>query len=146
MKTMWQDDVRENMLARINMIQDGTPPRWGRMTADRMLSHLVESLKMAVGEKDVAPRKLPLRFLVKPLFIYVLPFPKNVPTSPELLAAPTCSVAEAKAELRRRIEAFPTRQRASQWPAHPAFGAMTGDDWGVLVYRHMDHHLRQFGA
>lgn len=44
------------------------------------------------------------------------------------------------------LERFATREPTGAWPAHPLFGALSGSDWGVLVYRHMDPHLRQFGA
>ena len=29
---------------------------------------------------------------------------------------------------------------------HGFFGSMSGAEWGVTQYKHLDHHLRQFGA
>jgi hypothetical protein len=48
-------------------------------------------------------------------------------------------------ELTGLVDRFATRDRAGAWPDHALFGSMTGDDWGVLMYRHTDHHFRQFG-
>jgi len=41
---------------------------------------------------------------------------------------------------------FATQSRSRVWPEHPAFGRLTARQWGVLGYRHTDHHLRQFGV
>jgi hypothetical protein len=77
--------------------------------------------------------------------IFVLPWPKGAPTAPELLArAPTAWTGEV-VTLSALIERFATRGATGEWPQHPAFGSMTGHAWGVLVYRHCDHHFRQFG-
>ena len=69
-----------------------TPDRkgeWGRMSAPQMVCHLGESLKMALGELPVAPKSSPLRYPpLKQFIVYLAPFPKNVPTAPELLARP----------------------------------------------------------
>jgi hypothetical protein len=146
MKSLWQDAARMEILRRIAEVDETTTAQWGKFTADRMLSHLAESLKMAVGELDVASKKLPIRYFpLKQLILYVLPFPKGTPTAPELLAGKPGPVDDHKAELRRLIAAFAER-KGSDWREHPAFGKMSENAWGVLVYRHMDHHLRQFGV
>lgn len=41
---------------------------------------------------------------------------------------------------------FTARNQQQQWPEHPAFGKLSTKDWGVLVYRHIDHHFKQFGV
>ena len=62
MRSMWNDPDRARMLARIASVEAAAQPRWGRMSADQMLAHLVQSLKMAVGEIPTKSRKLPMRF------------------------------------------------------------------------------------
>jgi hypothetical protein len=147
MKSLWQEPARMEILRRIAEVDEATTARWGKFTADRMLSHLAESMKMAVGEIDVASKKLPIRYFpLKQLILYVLPFPKGTPTAPELLAGKPGPVDDHKAELRRLIAAFTERRGRNDWREHPAFGKMSENAWGVLVYRHMDHHLRQFGV
>lgn len=147
MKSLWQDDARGELLRRIASIDENAKAQWGKLTADRMLSHITESLKMAVGELDVAGKKLPIRYTpLKQLIIYLLPFPKGAPTAPELLAGKSGPLDEYKAELRRLIDTFIARKGRRDWRDHPAFGKLSEKAWGVLVYRHMDHHLRQFGG
>ncbi len=147
MKTLFNDGDRAAILARIGRVTDASAPLWGQFTADRMLCHLVESMKMASGGLPVRPKKLPLRlFPLKQIAIYLAPFPKGVPTAPELLAAPETAVDVAQLQLRAAIDRFAERSGATSWPDHPAFGRMSRGAWGVLTYRHCDHHLRQFGV
>jgi hypothetical protein len=147
MKSMWNEGDRERMLARIDAVQPAAQPRWGRMSADEMLAHLVQSMKMSLGEIPTKSKKLPLRYFpLKQLVVYLLPFPKGAPTARELLAGDASSTERSKEELRRLFDAFAKRRGQRVWPEHPAFGTLTERAWGVLTYRHFDHHLRQFGA
>lgn len=145
MKTLWEHDARLEILRRIDTVKDA-PPLWGKMSAGRMLRHLAQSMAMATGELAVKPKKLPLRYFpLKQLAIYVLPFAKGLPTAPELLEGECESVDAARADLHKAIDSFVSR-KDSLAAEHPAFGKMSTRDWGVLALRHIDHHLRQFGA
>jgi hypothetical protein len=147
MKSMFNEAERGSMLTRIDRVASGAKPRWGKMNAEMMLAHLTESLRMAVGELSVKPKKLPIRhFPLKQLVIYWIPFPKGAPTAPELLPKETGTVERNKQELARLLRVFADRGAETQWPDHPAFGKLTRQAWGVLVFRHFDHHLRQFGV
>jgi uncharacterized protein DUF1569 len=142
MKSLEQDAVRKELIARVDSITDGTKPRWGNFTSRAMLDHLARSAEMAAGERAVASKKLPIRYFpLKQLIIYLVPFPKGAPTAPELLNDSPEPIDKSKATLRRIISAFDPKPGE-----HPAFGKMSPHAWSVLVYRHMDHHLRQFGA
>jgi hypothetical protein len=146
MKSLWNEADRKATLARIDRVADGAPPRWGKMTADRMLSHLAASIRMANGELPAKSKRLPIRYFpLKQLIIFWLPFPKGAPTAPELLLDPEAPVSTLKPELKAQIERFATRT-STTFPEHPAFGILTRRAWGVLTYRHVDHHLRQFGV
>ncbi len=103
---------------------------------------------MALGDLPTKPKNGPLRFPpLKQLVIYVFPFPKGVPTAPELLARVD------GAQFERERETFPlllerigARATALNWPNSPAFGRMSRRDWGVLSYKHVHHHFTQFGV
>jgi hypothetical protein len=142
MKSLEQESTRQELLARVESITGDSKQLWGRFTSRAMLDHLSRALQMAAGERDVAPKKMPTRFFpLKQLFIYVLPFPKGAPTSPELLNDSPEPLDKSKETLRRIITTFDPKPCD-----HPAFGMMSPHAWSVLMYRHMDHHLRQFGA
>jgi hypothetical protein len=146
MKSLLEAGTRQAVLARIERIDGSSKSLWGHFTASEMLAHLSQSLKMAVGELPTVSAKLPIRFFpLKQLVVYLVPFPKGVPTSPELLAAASDPMEKSKEELRRLFPKFAETGVQGKWPEHPAFGSLTTRAWGVLMYRHTDHHLRQFG-
>ena len=146
-KSIFQAASRKELQQRLVTLTPERAPRWGGMNAPKMVAHLSDALKMALGELPTAPKNTPLRFpVLKQLVIFALPCPKGAPTAPELLArAPTAWTGEV-VTLSALIERFATRGTTGEWPRHPAFGSMTGRAWGVLVYRHCDHHFRQFGV
>jgi hypothetical protein len=144
MNSLWNETDRKAMLGRIESIAADARPRWGKMTAGAMLAHLTQSMKMACGEIHCRTKQLPFRYFpLKQLIVYLLPFPKGSPTAPELLEGADIPAEQSKAELRRLFSEFASRN-GTHWPEHPAFGTLTESQWGVLSYRHLDHHLRQF--
>lgn len=122
-----------------------------------MLSHVIQSLRVMTGEipmpAEPTPRIVrtaPVRFLL----IYVLPFPRGLPTSPVLLERPAYDPGEIterawQAEVQifaELLETIGRRATTKDWPPHAAFGTLSGRQWGVLQYRHVDHHFRQFAV
>lgn len=137
---------RAALLERLARLTPERTPAWGRFTASAMVLHLLESIRMARGEIHPKPRPLPLQFIVRPLFVHLLPWPKGAPTAPELLSRASTSWDRDLAALRDAIATFPEPAAGSPVPEHPAFGRMTKRDWAVLLDRHVDHHLTQFGV
>ncbi|MBC7791648.1 MAG: DUF1569 domain-containing protein [Anaerolineae bacterium] len=145
MKTLFQANARDEVLRRFGQLTPQHQARWGSMNAPRMLKHIVEAMRMAVGDLYCKPKNTPLRRTpLKQLVIYWLPFPKGVPTSRELIQAEPGEWEADLAVLRQLIDRFAARESAAEWPVHPAFGSLTAKQWGILAYRHTDHHLRQF--
>ncbi|HEX8409302.1 MAG TPA: DUF1569 domain-containing protein [Thermoanaerobaculia bacterium] len=146
MKTLFDEQQRNGLMSRIERVTAETRPTWGKMNAERMLTHLVESMRMAIGELQTRPKNLFIRFApFRQLFVYVLPWPKGVPTAPELIPSDSRNVDDSKRELARLCTEFGKRNTREDWPYHPAFGELGRKGWGVLAWRHIDHHLRQFG-
>lgn len=138
--------VREELLVRLDRLRPDARPAWGRMDAPRMVAHLTEAMRMAEGELRIRLRPLPFRPFVRWLLLYVLPFPKGAPTARELLARIPDSWEEDKARLRTAIAAVRAPAPGAPLAQHPLFGDMSAKDWGVLIWKHVDHHLRQFGV
>jgi hypothetical protein len=124
-------------------------PHWGRMTAPRMVVHCTDALRMATGALPV--RVLPVgRVLgatgIGTVLARHLPFPKGAPTHPKLLAREITGFGDELAQFAQALETFAAKPVRDAWPPHPLFGALSGATWGVLAWRHVDHHLRQFGV
>ncbi|MEI6666688.1 MAG: hypothetical protein WCP29_00930 [Acidobacteriota bacterium] len=146
MKSVWDPDVRKDLKERLARLTPETSPSWGTMTAGRMVVHVSDSFKTSIGELAIEPLGGPLKFTpLKQLILYVIPLPRNLPTAPELLARAPGDWSADTGELAGLIDQFAIRDRARPWPDHGLFGHMTGEEWGVLMYRHTEHHFRQFG-
>ena len=147
MKSIWDDAARRELNDRVGTLAWDRSAKWGKFTAPKMICHLAESLRMAMGDLTVAPKRLPIRYTpLKQLIIYVAPFPKGSPTAPELLARAPGDWAHDVAEVQALLARAGSARTTETWPEHPAFGKLSTRAWGVLIYRHMDHHLKQFGA
>jgi hypothetical protein len=145
MPTLRNAADRAAILARLDRLTGAETPRWGRFTVPQMLAHMSDACRMALGELSVKPRGLPwlVRFPVKLLILHVLPFPKNAPTAAELVARTANPLDAERAQLKQLIARLEGQTRTQ---AHPLFGPMTPAEWGTLGYKHLDHHLRQFGV
>jgi hypothetical protein len=147
-RTVFNLDDRLSLARRIDAVSPTATARWGRMDCPQMLAHLTDGMRMALGELPVtskgpaALRLPPIRHAV----IHWLPFPKGAPTAPELIARRATDCQQECAALKHLMERFAAMEGARDWPEHPAFGRIGSRDWGTLMHRHIDHHLRQFGA
>ena len=152
-KSMWDTSAREALFDRFAGLRPDAAPLWGRFTAHGMVAHLIDAARMALGTMPVRRSRGTLPKIIRQpgvrhLFVYVLPFPRNAPTARELLTSQPGNWDTDVATFRSLAEELTLRAADSrvQWPEHPFFGPLTSRDWGVLGYRHTDHHLRQFGV
>ena len=147
MKSVWQDDSRQELNDRVGRLVWDRRAEWGRFTAPKMVCHLADSLRMAMGDLTVARKTLPIRYPpLKQFIIYWAPFPKSAPTASELLAREPKAYVDDVADVQALLARAGSARTTVSWPEHPVFGALSKRAWGVLIYRHMDHHLRQFGG
>ena len=146
--SMWEPSVRAQFAERAKQLTADTRPGWGKFTASGMLAHLNDSYRMCLGELKVPSKNLPLRYpVIKQLMIYVLPFPKSAPTAPELLLrCDKASLADEQAAMSLMFGRLAAVKSGDPLQEHPAFGVLSHDAYGVLMARHTDHHLRQFGV
>ena len=118
------------------------------MNVTEMLQHLRLSAQMAVGDLEVASanKRAFQMFPLKHLILNVLPFPKGAPTAPGLLPSAAESFEEERATLLTLLDQIGAGPRDGMGPAHPLFGPLSWREWGAVTYKHVDHHLKQFGA
>jgi hypothetical protein len=145
-QTLLDPRVERELQDRLAKLSPDSPRRWGRMSPGQMLRHLAGAIRMATGDLQIAPRNTPLRFFpIKQLVVFVLPFPPDAPTAPALVVKEEVDFAAERRAVSELLGAFPKRNLGA-WPEHPAFGALNREQWGVLVWKHADHHFRQFGV
>ena len=147
MATLFNPTDRARLVERIQSLEPTAERRWGTLHLPKALSHMGDQLAMALGDIEVpAIRSVlslpPLRFLV----VHVLPVPRGVKTAPALLQTDIGELDEARRRLLGLIERFVANGPDGTWSPHPLFGSLSGKDWGVLGAKHLNHHLKQFGA
>jgi hypothetical protein len=147
MKTLWDSSARKELAQRLDKLKPDAAPQWGRMSASQMVVHVVDALRMSTGELPIdGMKKRPIRFTpLKQLIIYGPPFPKSVPTAPELLVRQCGDFGTECANLKHMMDTFASIPPTTELPRHPAFGKLSRRAWGALTYKHIDHHFKQFG-
>ena len=143
------DDIKQ----RVMRLHPESERRWGNMTVAQTLAHCTSGLQMAMGVIHPKRASFPVNvvgLIIKPLvFRDDKPMRRNSPSSPELFSAdPTqCDFERERIQLIATIEDFVTAgpARCSQHP-HPFFGPLKPKQWAILMYKHIDHHARQFGV
>ena len=152
MRSLIQPQDRAAILARLHRLGPDMAPRWGRMTAPQMVCHLTDSFRGVLGERaSAAPsRRVPRwrQLTVKFVALYLpVHWPHGMKTRPavdqEAGGTPPGVFADDVAELTRACERFAADRRPRQ--PHYLFGDLSPAEWARWGYRHMDHHLRQFG-
>ena len=151
MKTMARPSDKAEIIRRLRTVRPECTRKWGRMTAHQMVCHLCDSFRLVTHQKAASPAMGVLQTsVVKWIALYApLPWPKGVPTRPEVDqevgGTPPGEFAADLAELEALLEVVTTPRRDYDWPRHPIFGRMSEAAWLRWAYLHMDHHLRQFG-
>ena len=148
MNSLFDVEARSSIHRRIDSLGLDRPALWGRMNAHQMICHVADQLRVALGDIKVESQPGPLRFRpLRQILVYWLPWPKGkLPTAPEMLTTAPLQWDHDVAVLHALIDRFAEQNASEVWAAHPAFGTLSGREWGVLSWKHFDHHLRQFGA
>ena len=148
MGSILNEGDRKEIAGRMRSLSASSTRRWGSMEISDMLEHLCLSARMTLGELPVpsANKRVFQVFPLKHLILYVFPFPKGAPTAAELKPGDAATFEEERAALLELLERIGTGPREGKGPDHPLFGPLTWREWGVVTYKHADHHLKQFGA
>lgn len=149
METLFDVTCRDRFLARIDRLRPDSARAWGKMDAAQALAHCALGIEAATGDAKLT-RPLLAR-LMGPLFKgWVLgpkPFSRNSPTHPLLVMNSPKDFAREKARLVASIRKFHDAGPASAARYEHGFvGRLTGEEWGRVQHKHLDHHLSQFGV
>ena len=140
---------RAGMLARLERLTPGATRQWGKMTAAQMLAHCQQPLRVATGELPLKRGLIGflLGRLAKKKLLAPAPWKPGMPTAPEFKITDARDFAKEKAVLLALVKRFGEAGPAGLTKGpHPFFGPLTTDEWQTLQWKHLDHHLRQFGG
>ena len=149
MKNLFTSTVNQEVVDRINKLTPVTKPLWGKMTVAQMLAHSQAPLHVALGDKQLKGGLMAFFFgkIAKKQLVKDESFKRNLPTAPSFVIKGDRNFNEAKTELIDLVQRFSKSDpvEIAKRP-HPFFGKLTAEEWNTLQYKHLDHHLTQFGV
>ena len=145
-KNLFDPSVKQGIIDRINKLTPQSQRQWGKMDVAQMLAHCQMPLGVAIGK-----HKLKGSFFMKligPLFKKKLfndnPFKQNLPTDNSFRIADPKDFEKEKQNLIQMINDFSETTMSDE--PHPFFGKLTNEQWSKGTWKHLDHHLQQFGV
>lgn len=136
------------IVRRIQSLAPQSKARWGKMDVAQMVTHCQRPLEVATGELVLKRGLVGILFgkLAKRKLAGPEPFKPGLPTAPQFVVRDARDFAHERARLVELVQAFHRRGAPGLAKEHPFFGPMTSAEWDQLQWKHLDHHLRQFGA
>ena len=147
MKSLFDPKIFSETKNRINLLSENSQKQWGKMSVGQMLHHCQGPLNIILEKEDYA---LKPNFLAKLFFKKMLyndtPFRKNLPTAKFLIESESKDFNSELKKLTALLDDFESQSNREEWKPHPGFGYFTKQQWGQMQYKHLDHHLQQFGV
>ena len=137
------------ILDRLGRVRADLKPIWGKMDAGKMLAHCQVPIEVALGDVILKRNLFGFLFggLMKKKLFGAETFSRNLPTSPQFRVHDARDVEPERARLVALVRRFQQGGPAALTKAaHPFFGQLTSEEWSRLQWKHLDHHLRQFGV
>ncbi len=149
MRSLFKPADNQYMIDRINKLTVETKPLWGKMNAAQMLAHAQVPLKVAYGNVKLKRGLIGMLFggIAKKKLVGEQEFQKNLPTDKNFIIKDTPDFEESRNGLTQLVHQF-----VSSGPSgltkdpHPFFGKLNVQEWDILMWKHLDHHLRQFSV
>lgn len=147
---VFTQEVTNQIIQRINQLTPETQPQWGKMDVARMLAHCCVTYEMVYEDKHEKPNfimKFILKTFVKPTVVTEVPYKPNGQTAPQFIITDERNFEQEKA----RLIAFMQKTQQlgenhfENLESH-SFGKLNKTEWNNMFYKHLDHHLKQFGV
>jgi Protein of unknown function (DUF1569) len=150
MKNLFEASRVEEVKERIARLRPDSQRQWGQMNAAQAVAHCSGGLELAVGDR--IPQRLLLGRIigrmVKPMALgNDQPMRRNSPTMKDLVVRDERDLGTERERLCGLIDRFAAAgPNGCTTHPHSFFGRLTPEEWATLMYKHLDHHLRQFGV
>ncbi|RRO16451.1 DUF1569 domain-containing protein [Flavobacteriaceae bacterium 14752] len=150
MKSIFEEQPLREIIKRIDNLSVNNQSKWGKMNVTQMLNHCQKPVKLAFGEENVKKPNIFMRGVIKfmkPTLYNDKPWKQGLPTAKEFVIRNTEDFEVEKSKLKALVERMHKSESFfSPSKEHPIFGNMKSWMWGQSAYKHLDHHLKQFGV
>lgn len=142
--------VAEGVVQRIEKLNPSSPAQWGKMSVSQMLAHCCVTYETVYESKHPKPNflmKLIFKWFVKNTVVSEIPYPKNSQTAPYFIIKDEKNFEVEKKRLVAYIRhTQELGESAFDGKESMSFGKLNKTEWNNLFYKHLDHHLTQFGV
>ncbi len=150
MKSVFKPSDVEEIIGRINQLTPDTGRLWGTMTPAQMLAHCNVAYEMTYGDEHKRPNffiRLMMKLFVKNVVVGAKPYPKNNQTAPQFVIKEKRDFGMEKQRMLAYIQkTLDFGESHFEQKENLSFGKLSAQEWNILFYKHLDHHLRQFGV
>lgn len=149
MENLFTPADRAAIERRLATLSPQSPRQWGKMDVGQMLAHCAVGLEIASGDRQKQQALLGKIFtpFIRSRILGEKPFARNAPTDPDFVMQGPKDIEAERQRVAALVAKFCQRgPEAASAQVHSFFGRLSGEEWGRLMYKHLDHHLRQFGA
>jgi Protein of unknown function (DUF1569) len=148
---IFDNEVSQQLISRIKKLTSGTQPKWGKMTVSQMLAHCNVSYEYVYEPEKYKPApafmKFILKLFVKNTVVSEKPYKHDSQTAPDFKITNDKNFQEEQARLINFIEkTFALGSSFFEGRESHSFGKLTATEWSNMFYKHLDHHLTQFGV
>lgn len=145
-KNLFNSSAKQEIVERISKLTPQSQRQWGKMDVAQMLAHLQMPMGIAIGTHTIKGNWL-MRML-SPLFKKMLwdekPYKQGLPTAKSFVMTDPKDFEKEKTKLLDMVNRFTEANMVTE--VHPVFGKMTKEQWSMATWKHIDHHLKQFGV
>jgi hypothetical protein len=149
MNTLFDPADRESIRQRLGALQADSARQWGKMNAAQMVTHCARALETGTGDRPMKQAFLGkiLTPFIRSSILGEKPFSRNSPTDPTFVVSDERELAVEREKLLDLIDRLVANgPGAASKQTHAFFGKLSGQEWGELMYKHIDHHLQQFAV
>lgn len=150
MKDIFTKEVTTEVTNRINNLTSETQPNWGKMSVSQMLAHCCVAYEMVYTDKHPKPNglvRMMLKLFVKKAVVNNKPYARNGRTAPQFIIS---DAREFETEKKRLVDFILKTQELGadyfEGKESHSFGTLSTSEWNNSFYKHLEHHLTQFGV
>lgn len=145
-KNLFDAAVKQDIITRINKLTADAKPLWGKMTVAQMLAHCQMPIGVALGDHKLKRTFIGILFgpMAKKMLYNDTPFKRHLPTDRSFIMKEPKDFEQEKKDLLNMINRFTEINMIDE--PHPFFGKLTKEQWSKGSWKHLDHHLQQFGV
>jgi len=146
----FKKEVSDKVIQRINLLKPNSQPNWGKMNVAQMLAHSNVTYEMVFENKHPKPNffmKLIMKAFVKKIVVSETPYKHSSQTAPAFIIKDSRDFETEKNRLVEHINKTQQLGEASfENKISHSFGSLSKAEWNNMFYKHVDHHLNQFGV